>query len=174
MCNSSYTKKSDLVFLEKLVNKFLIVFKKVFPGETITFKMHHLLHYSSLILQFGNLKLCSTLRYERVHQKISRSLEGSRNRKNLAKSIAKRFTFDPEASLNDDTLKNLKKNQIRTFDKIADIDNDRVREYLEELNVNSNLIKNWTKCSIKTKRYQKMDFIFTVSSIIIIAILYSP
>lgn len=81
-----------------IVDLGLIIFKKAFPSETITFKMHHVLHYS--ILLFDNLTLCRTLRYERVHQKVNRSLEGSRNRKNLPKSIAKQYTFSPEAAPN--------------------------------------------------------------------------
>ena len=93
-CNSPRILRSDLPIFERLVRKFLVVFKQAFPEETITYKLHHMLHYSTLVLEFGPLVFCSTLRYERVHQKVLRSIEGSRNTKNVQYSIVSNFELD--------------------------------------------------------------------------------
>lgn len=68
-CNSEVIYKSDLGFLDRLVAKFITKFKETYPNETITYKIHIMVHYSKLILEFGTLLFSSTLRFERVHQK---------------------------------------------------------------------------------------------------------
>lgn len=56
--------------------------------------MHFFRHYGTVVFEFGPLIFSSTLRYERVHQKLKRSIEGSRNSMNLPMSFAKAYSFN--------------------------------------------------------------------------------
>lgn len=97
--------QNDLNFFEKIVHKFIELFKELYPNETVVFKMHYLEHYAEIILEFGPLIFSSTLRYERVHQKLIRSVSGSNNYKNLVKSISKNFIFDLSTSISEKKIK---------------------------------------------------------------------
>lgn len=58
-----------------------------------TLKTHHFIHYSMLMREYGPLIYYSTLRFERYHQVGKNAIESSRNRRNLAKSIANAYSF---------------------------------------------------------------------------------
>lgn len=85
--------RCDLPIFERLFRKFLVIFKEAFPEETITYELH-CLHYSTFILEFGSLVFCSILRYERVHQKVLCSIEGSRNTRNVQYGIVSNLDLD--------------------------------------------------------------------------------
>lgn len=152
ICDSTIIFKTDIQFLEKLVNKFLVLFKLLFPSETITFKMHHMQHYSTLILEFGNLVFSSTLRYERVHQKVQRSIEGSRNKKNPAFSIANAFIFDPNCN-----FEKIEKHLIKNL-TLSEIDVE-YKSYLTDLNIsNQDAIHELKKIKISNQSFALDNF----------------
>lgn len=129
-CNSSKVYESDLPFLDKLIYKYLKKYRECFPNQSITFKMHNMVHYSVLVLEFGPLIFSSTLRYERVHQKIMRSIEGSRNKQNLSHSIFNAFKMDIESSFTDE------KHVIKTFNNLNEIDLE-FRVYMSSNNLSN-------------------------------------
>lgn len=93
-------------------------------------------HYSELIIEFGNLIFSSTLWYERVHQKVQRSIEGSRNKRNVAFSIANAFFFDPEIGFKKEKID---KHLIKKFNSLNEID-EQFKDQLERFGVSNNAV----------------------------------
>lgn len=85
--------KSDLDQMHLDICEFINTFKRLFPGETVKYKMHHMTHYKKLILKLGPLSLLSTLRFERLHQVAKGYLETSKNRKNLPYSFMNNYVL---------------------------------------------------------------------------------
>lgn len=61
-------------------------------GQSLTPKIHHLLHYSMLIREFGPLMNYSTLRFERAHQIGKNSIANSRCARNIPLQIATAYS----------------------------------------------------------------------------------
>lgn len=74
---------SQLIDLRDSIICFINQFKKVFLKETITIKMHNLVHYLRYLGFYGGLMRYSSLRFERVHQTLKRSFINNRNFKNV-------------------------------------------------------------------------------------------
>lgn len=108
--------REDLPFFKKLVNIFVKIFKTKFPRLARKFKIHFMLHYDELILIFGPLLFSSTLRYERCHQRLVRSVEGTRNFANFNRSLAKNFFFDISFLKNNLEFEKLKELKIESLD----------------------------------------------------------
>jgi hypothetical protein len=65
-------------------------FKKVFPEESITLKMHYLTHYSKLIESYGPLVKFSSIRFERKHSYFNTLAQKIKNFRNITLSLSKR------------------------------------------------------------------------------------
>lgn len=79
--------EDDLNELQHNVVQFLENFKKSFKKESITFKMHFMLHYAHFIRMYGPIWNYCTLRFERKHQQLLSFIRSSRNSVNLPKQI---------------------------------------------------------------------------------------
>lgn len=91
--------RSELPQFKNLIGEFINGYIEHFD-DTLPFKVHHVEHYPEAILEFGLLTNVSTLSSERTLQLFTRSIESSRNSKNLPLSIAKSFTFNIESLFN--------------------------------------------------------------------------
>ena len=65
--------------------------KKKDKLQSITFKLHHLFHYSSFMRAKGPMFRYSTLRYERVHQLLKRLYYPSKSKVNIPLQMAKKY-----------------------------------------------------------------------------------
>ncbi|KAJ8048977.1 hypothetical protein HOLleu_01506 [Holothuria leucospilota] len=79
-----------VAYLNGLIEDFLHYFLMIFPDDGLTPKMHYLLHYSRQIEQFGPATNCSTIRFEAKHSYFKDLARKTKNRKNLAKTLAQR------------------------------------------------------------------------------------
>lgn len=102
-------------------------------GLSYYLKVHHLTHYSELMLQFGPLSNYSTLRFERYHQQGKRSVRNSESKINLAYQISKAYIKKIESydSDNNIVLINLKSSCI-----LSEID----KNYLSYIDLNTDCI----------------------------------
>lgn len=74
-CSTDEAKKDDIGQFEVCVNEFINLFIQEYDDDTITFKMHHLVHYVTLIEVLDKSKDYNPLPYERVIHKMKRSTE---------------------------------------------------------------------------------------------------
>lgn len=92
--------KKDLENVKKEINLFYGLFFKCFvlPSRKLankkkhikfTFKLHHLIHYISLIKKFGPLYQFMTIKFERKHQSLKRIFRSSNCRRKVSYSIMK-------------------------------------------------------------------------------------
>ena len=77
--------------LQSMVEKFLSDLLCCFPEFKLTPKHHYLLHYADQMRRHGPLRNLWSMRFEREHQRLKRSVANSRNRKNVCMSIATRY-----------------------------------------------------------------------------------
>lgn len=113
-----------------------------------TLKTHHLTHYSMLMKEYGPLIYYSTLRFERYHQVGKNAIESSRNRRNLAKSIATAYSYKIDKTCSPSVEILIKKNNIS--EKID-------TEFLPFIDQNSDILLLEStvldKIKVKTKNY---------------------
>lgn len=74
--------------LEDSIESWLHLFSTVFPHCRMTPKFHYLIHYPSEMRKHGPLRHVWTLRFENKHQELKNIAKSSRNRRNLARTIA--------------------------------------------------------------------------------------
>jgi hypothetical protein len=67
LCMSPYADENTAGDLEQLVMTFLYEYKALYPTVSVRPKMHYLCHMVQQILDFGPLRLTSTLRFEAKH-----------------------------------------------------------------------------------------------------------
>lgn len=79
-------------YLDILVTDFYTFMKTVAP-QRLRPKFHYLLHYPTLIKNFGPLRRLWCMRFESYHQKIKRVLSISKNFKNPCLTVAKRIQY---------------------------------------------------------------------------------
>ncbi len=85
--------KIDRIWLNRLtsfIKVFFNLYNELYPEETVTPKMHFMIHYPELINAFGPVSHFSTFRYERKHYFFKRLAPNMRNYKNITLSLAKR------------------------------------------------------------------------------------
>ena len=78
-----------LSHLDSLINQFLTGFNDLFPGS-FTPKLHFLLHYPRLILEYGPPRSHWCMRYEAKHLYFKRVARVTNNFMNIAQTLAKR------------------------------------------------------------------------------------
>ena len=79
------------VYIDSLVEEFLILLSKYFPDEQLSIKFHHLIHYGSYFDKFGPLKLFSTINFEAIHSDLKKEIRSSRNWINPCLTIANKY-----------------------------------------------------------------------------------
>ncbi|XP_041960308.1 uncharacterized protein LOC121718930 [Alosa sapidissima] len=82
-------RKGVIPLLCQQIGEFLSDFQSAFP-ETFTPKLHFLIHYPRLILEFGPLKPLWCMRFEGKHQYFKRLSRNTCNYKNLCYTLSKR------------------------------------------------------------------------------------
>lgn len=92
---------SELNEFENDVERYLELNQQT--GQSLTLKIHHLVHYSDLIREFGPLINYSTLRFERLHQIGKNAVINSKNRVNLPYQIATAYSKAMANGLCDDS-----------------------------------------------------------------------
>lgn len=81
--------------------------KKQDKLHTITFKLHHLIHYSDFMRNKGAMYKYSTLRFERVHQLLKKFYSSSHCRVNIPLQLAKKYLeFKNNSILQEDSDNN--------------------------------------------------------------------
>lgn len=65
--------------------------KELFPNYNIIPKQHYLLHLPSTIEKYGPLVHVWSMRFENKHQFLKQKMTGSKNFKNIEKSVANHF-----------------------------------------------------------------------------------
>jgi len=88
-----YSEEIALEWIEELEKenlKFMTNFKKLFPEESVTPKMHYMLHYPDLIRNFGPLIKFSTIKFERKHNYFKKLSQILRNFRNITLSLCNR------------------------------------------------------------------------------------
>ena len=81
----------EVDYLQQLIEQFLEKLKSVFPSLKLTPKHHYMIHYGEQTKRHGPLRKIWCMRYESKHQVLKRTIANSRNRKNLCKSILRRY-----------------------------------------------------------------------------------
>ena len=89
ICSEQQTRGS-VAYLTVLVEQFLESYMHHFPEEHIRPKGHYFLHYAHLILKFGPLRHCWTLRFEAKHSYFKQVAGPLKNWRNLCFTLAKR------------------------------------------------------------------------------------
>jgi hypothetical protein len=92
----SFTEES-IVVIESSITKYLTQFKKYY--NTITPKLHFLVHYGRCIRTFGPLKNCWVMRFESKHSYFKRVQHSIHNTINTSKSLAQRHQYFQVLSL---------------------------------------------------------------------------
>ena len=82
---------TEIHYLQKLIEQFLVKLKSVFPALKLTPKHHYMLHYAEQTKRHGPLRRIWCMRYESKHQVLEGTLSNSRNRKNISRSILRRY-----------------------------------------------------------------------------------
>lgn len=97
--------KESIIELEELASLFISNVVKAFGSESVTPKMHFMLHYPRLILLYGPLKNYWCMRFEAKHQYFKQVAARTRCFRNITKTLSKRhqmrqcFEFLPEEIL---------------------------------------------------------------------------
>lgn len=81
---------NQVAYLQMLIEEYLEMRSKTFPGESLEPKHHYLGHYPELILHFGPLIQLWTLRYESKHSYFKQCARKLHNFKNLCSTLAER------------------------------------------------------------------------------------
>ena len=89
ICTAPILSADSAAYLEILVEEHHTLFKIVYPGVSITPKMHFMIHFSQQILKFGPLIQAGTMRHEAKLRIIKRAARVS-NLKNVCQTAAKR------------------------------------------------------------------------------------
>ena len=79
---------NDVIHLHYLVKKYLESRCSVFSDVLLRPKHHYLMHYAWLILQYGPIHHCSTLRFESKHSYFKRLIRAKTNFKNVCSTLA--------------------------------------------------------------------------------------
>ncbi|KYM95089.1 hypothetical protein ALC62_14272 [Cyphomyrmex costatus] len=66
------------MYAKRLIEYFVVKYKKIYGKEYITYNMHNLLHLHNDVLLFGKLDNFSAFRFESYMSKIKRNLKNSR------------------------------------------------------------------------------------------------
>ena len=69
---------NDVIHLHYLVKKYLESRCSVFSDVLLRPKHHYLMHYAWLILQYGPIHHCSTLRFESKHSYFKRLIRAKK------------------------------------------------------------------------------------------------
>lgn len=77
--------------LKILISRHCRKFKELFPNHNIIPKQHYLLHLPSTIEKYGPLVHVWSMRFENKHQFLKQKMAGSKNFKNIEKSLANHF-----------------------------------------------------------------------------------
>lgn len=89
ICTANVLSEDTAAFLKLLIEEHHSEFKLLYPGETITPKMHFMIHFSRQILNYGPLIHTWTMRHESKLRIIKRAARVS-NYKNVCQTVAKR------------------------------------------------------------------------------------
>lgn len=81
---------SQIVYLQSSIEEYLYLRAKIFPSVPLRPKHHYLIHYPTLIAQFGPLIRTWTLRFESKHSYFKRCARQSGNFKNICATLALR------------------------------------------------------------------------------------
>lgn len=79
-----------IAYLHGIIEDFLKCYLQLFPDNGLVPKMHYLTHYSKQMEQYGPLINCTTTRFEAKHSYFKDLARKTKNRKNLAKTLALR------------------------------------------------------------------------------------
>ena len=90
LCATQFS-KTDLLFLNELIEDFFSNYLSEFPDTVLKPKAHFIQHYPQMIFRFG--PLVKTLRFEAKHAFFKASLNSNKNRKNIYQSMAKKHQF---------------------------------------------------------------------------------
>lgn len=77
--------------LKILIFRHCRKFKELFPKHNIIPKQHYLLHLLSTIEKYGRLVHVWSMQFENTHQFLKQKMAGSKNFKNIEKSMANHF-----------------------------------------------------------------------------------
>lgn len=77
-------------YLSFSIKEYFIIRSIVFPNSNLIPKHHYLMHYPSLIKQFGPLIDVWTMHFEQKHQYFKSIVQKSKNWKNITKTLAER------------------------------------------------------------------------------------
>lgn len=80
-------------FLADLIETFLINYTTEFPDNSMKPKFHYIIHYPKLLMKFGPLVHCWTLRFEGKHLYFKELSHHTKNRRNLCKTLAMRHEY---------------------------------------------------------------------------------
>ena len=88
---SPVVSKSDIYYIEWLIEDLLTDYADLVAIQRIKPKAHYMTHYGSQMRNFGPLRCAFTLRFESVHGYFKELIARTKNRKNLCKSLAKQY-----------------------------------------------------------------------------------
>ncbi|KAJ8032742.1 hypothetical protein HOLleu_22774 [Holothuria leucospilota] len=93
ICTASQVNAALCEFLGDLIESFLKLYFSHFPDVSMKPKFHYLIHYPKLMLQYGPLIHCWTLRYEGKHMYFKELSYRTKNRQNMCKTLATRHEY---------------------------------------------------------------------------------
>ena len=162
ICEKAY--QFDFNQFDKDVYSYFDLFFKCFINNkankaTITFKQHHMVHYTKLMRYFGPLILQSTLKYERLHQTMINIFADSKNSKDIPQTTIKFYSTSWMIDAMQDQTSSIYKRIILKDDILNLID----PSYQQFINQNQDLIelKEVTEYDIKFRP----GFIFVYYSV---------
>lgn len=91
LCVSYELTKEDISLLRHLVTTHLVSFRRLYGEQTITPKLHFLIHLPRQIEMFGPPRYLWCLHFEGKHYRLKMSAHISRSYKNICLTVTKRF-----------------------------------------------------------------------------------
>ena len=93
VCTSPQVDPALCDFLADLIEMFLEKFFTEFPENSMKPKFHYIIHYPQLMMKFGPLVHCWSLRFEGKHLYFKELSHHTKNRRNLCKTLATRHEY---------------------------------------------------------------------------------
>ena len=150
----------QLSVFEGLLDTFFSDFSKQFPDQALKPKAHFLQHYPKMIKQFG--PLIKTLRFEAKHCYFKTMFHGSKNRKNVCLTLAKRHQMSMYLNyIEQDLLKHKNPQGIMIKEMVVEALDQPVYNVLtERLDITSSDIFSQSKAVLfEGQRYNKDEVV---------------
>ena len=92
-CTAPVVNKVMADFLSFLIELFTTRYYREYEDITMKPKFHYLIHYPQMMMEFGPLVHCWTLRFEGKHFTFKQISWRTKNRKNLTRTLAERHEY---------------------------------------------------------------------------------